>query len=60
MQIPSKHVQKCSTCAKQNVAIRLQVKSLLKAAFTMIYILIVCILLVNKIIYKWPHLCIKI
>ena len=31
----------------------------LKAAFTFIYILIVYILLVNKVIYKWPYLYIK-
>ena len=30
-----------------------------KAAFTLIYILIVNILSANKIIYKWPHLYIK-
>ena len=30
-----------------------------KAAFTVIYILIVNILSANKIIYKWPHLYIK-
>ena len=30
-----------------------------EAAFTLIYILIFYMLLVNKIIYKWPHLCIK-
>ena len=31
----------------------------LKAAFTLIYILIVDILSANKIIYKWPHLYFK-
>ena len=31
----------------------------LKAAFTLIYILIVNILSANKIIYKWPHLYFK-
>ena len=31
----------------------------LKAAFTFIYILIAYILLVNKVIYKWPYLYIK-
>ena len=30
-----------------------------KAAFTLIYILIVYILLVNKIVYKWLHLYTK-
>ena len=30
-----------------------------KAAFILIYILIVYILLVNKVIYKWPYLYIK-
>ena len=30
-----------------------------KAAFTLIYILIVNILSANKIIYKWSHLYIK-
>ena len=30
-----------------------------KAAFTLIYILIVNILSANKIIYKWPHLHIE-
>ena len=30
-----------------------------KAAFTLIYILIVNILSANKIIYKWPNLYIK-
>ena len=30
--------------------------SICKAAFRLIYILIVYILLVNKIIYKWPYL----
>ena len=29
------------------------------AAFTLVYLLIVYILLVNKIIYKWLHLYIK-
>ena len=30
-----------------------------KAAFALIYILIVYILLVKKVIYKWSHLYIK-
>ena len=30
-----------------------------KAAFILIYTLIIYLLLVNKIIYKWPHLYIK-
>ena len=30
-----------------------------KAAFTLIYILIIYILLVDKVIYKWPNLYIK-
>ena len=34
-------------------------KDYLKAAFTLIYILTIYILLVHKVIYKWPHLYIK-
>ena len=30
-----------------------------KVAFTLIYVLIVYIFLVNKVIYKWPYLYIK-
>ena len=55
------YVQDCATYwynAKER-SFGQQCKAYCKAAFRLIYILIVNILSANKITYKWPHLYIK-
>ena len=56
------YVQDCVTYwynAKERRLGQQKRKAHCKAAFPLIYILIINILSANKIIYKWPHLHIK-
>ena len=44
---------------KFQIIMKLIVGSIYKAVFTRIYILIVYILLVHKVLYKWPYYVLK-